>query len=177
LARGAPFFAVVVCFQLDKQGLQQARTARSGGMGMSEWPEDERDRPEWIGLLIAAAAGMICMCIGWASLEILQYPQDLAGLALGGVIGYGMFKGMRWLSRRRPVAAVASTLAMIVAIVILWPVACATQGRTFGIPEKQSCRCAGLTVTTDPKDNNMPITSYCIGWETQDVWEEVIDIN
>jgi hypothetical protein len=143
---------------------------------MAGGPEDERDWSWWIGLLIGAAAGMIFMCVGWASLNILQFPQDLAGVVLGGIIGYGTFKGMRWL-RRRPVAAVASALALIVAVMILWPVACATQGRTFGTPEKQSCRCTGLTVTTDPEGNDVPITIYCIGWETQDSGEEVIDIN
>jgi hypothetical protein len=140
--------------------------------------EDQSNRSEWIGLLIAAAAGMIFMCVGWASLEILQYPQDLVGLGLGGVIGYGTFKGMRWLSRR-PVAAVASTLALIVAVVMLWPVACVTQGGKLGTPIKHYCRCQGLTVTTGPDGNNVPITIYCIGLETGDVWEEkiVIDIN
>jgi hypothetical protein len=148
---------------------------------MSERSEDKRDGPEWIGLLIAAAAVMLCIGIGWTSLLILQFPsiRAIGGLVLAGCMGYGLFSGLTRLSNRYLIPAALGTLATITIIVILWPVACITQAGKFGSPIKHQCRCEGLMVTTFEGMYDPSRTSYCIGLETGDMWEEkiVIDMN
>jgi hypothetical protein len=148
---------------------------------MTERSEDKGAKGRWLTPFITAAAVMLCVGIGWASLLILHFPsiRAISGLVLAGVMGYGLFSGLTRLSNRYLVPAALGTLATITVIVILWPVACVTQDGKFGSRVKHQCRCKGLMVTTFEGMYDPSRTSYCIGLETGDVWEEkiVIDIN
>jgi hypothetical protein len=148
---------------------------------MTERSGDEGAKGRWLTPFITAAAVMLCIGIGWTSLLILHFPsiRAIGGLGLAGFMGYWLFSGLTWLSNRYLVPTALGTLATITVIVILWPVACVTQGGKFGSPVKHQCRCAGLTVTSFEGVYDPRRTSYCIGLEIEDVWEEkiVIDIN
>lgn len=148
---------------------------------MTRLPEDEVPEGRWITPLISVPAAMMCIGIGWASLLFLHFPsiRAIGGLALAGFSGYGIFNGLQRLSRRSRPAAVVAGLCVTGAIVFVWPTACVTAGGKFGTPIKHYCRCEGLTVTTGPDGYDVPITTYCFGWEIEDVWEEkiAIDIN
>jgi len=145
---------------------------------MTGGPEDDRDWTDRITPPMLLSPLIMCMVMLWISSLLRKFPLDLtmAGLALAGAVGYGISRGLRWLGRRSRAAAVVALLCIIGVIVFLWPVACVTQGGKFGTPVRHFCRCEGLTVTTGPDGYDVPITTYCLGLETADVWEEKLDI-
>jgi hypothetical protein len=97
----------------------------------------------------------------------------MAGSALAGVGGYGLFIGLKWLTRRSRPAAVVVLLSIIGAIVFLWPTACVVQGGKPGSAVQHYCRCEGLTVASFDQNSSHPRSiSYCFGLEIEDVWEE-----
>lgn len=147
---------------------------------MSGIPENEGANDRWLIPLITVASGMLCTSIGWTSLLLLHFPsiRAVGGLVLAGFAGYGLFSGLMKLSNRYLVPAAVGTVATIIAVVTLWPVACAEQGGKLGAPIKHYCTCAGLTVRSWQHHVSHPTTTtYCLGWETKDVWEERTDMN
>jgi hypothetical protein len=141
---------------------------------MTGIPEDERDWTDRITLPMLAVPLMVCMGIVWLDplLRLFSLEVILGGLALAGAGGYGLFRGLKWLSRWSRPAAVAVLLYIIGVIAFLWPVACVTAGGKLGTPIKHYCRCEGLSVTASPSGSDVTVTTYCLGWEIQDEWEQ-----
>jgi hypothetical protein len=141
---------------------------------MSGGSWDEQDWIDRITLPMIAAPFMLCVGVVWLDplLRLFRPELILGGLVLAGVGGYATFRGLKWLSRWSRPAAVAVLLYIIGVSVFLWPVACVTAGGKLGTPIKHYCRCEGLTVTLSPGGYDVPITTYCLGWEIEDAWEQ-----